>query len=177
MGLGGMAVARGHMDLWPLVLIGTAGTTVGNYFWYWVGRRFGYRGLKPFIDRQEQPTRAGLVCPDVRGKASNHTIESRKAEFEGLAEAIRLDVAFSEVVRVRGNGGGLRGVGHGIQGSGGVQAGRRGGAAWSRTGCPCRESSEASTLDITGRASASSVQPDPRLRAGVSCVCVQGVQT
>lgn len=58
-------------------------------------------GPKPFIDRQEQPTRAGLVCPDVRGKASNHSIEARKAEFEGLAEAIRLDVVFSEVVRVR----------------------------------------------------------------------------
>lgn len=51
MGLGGMAVARGHMELWPLVLIGTAGTTLGNYFWYWVGRKFGYRGLRPFIDR------------------------------------------------------------------------------------------------------------------------------
>lgn len=51
MGLGGMAVARGHMDLWPLVLIGSAGTTIGNYFWYAVGRRFGYRGLRPFIDR------------------------------------------------------------------------------------------------------------------------------
>lgn len=51
MGLGGMAVARGHMELWPLVLIGTAGTTIGNYFWYWVGRKFGYRGLRPFIDR------------------------------------------------------------------------------------------------------------------------------
>jgi membrane protein DedA with SNARE-associated domain len=51
MGLGGMAVARGHMDLWPLVLIGSLGTTLGNYFWYWVGRTFGYRGLKPFIDR------------------------------------------------------------------------------------------------------------------------------
>ena len=51
MGLGGMAVARGHMELWPLVLIGTAGTTLGNYFWYWIGRKFGYRGLRPFIDR------------------------------------------------------------------------------------------------------------------------------
>lgn len=51
MGLGGMAVARGSMELWPLVLVGTAGTTVGNYFWYWVGRKFGYRGLRPFIDR------------------------------------------------------------------------------------------------------------------------------
>ncbi len=51
MGLGGMAVARGKMDLWWLVGIGTAGTVVGNYFWYWVGRRFGYLGLRPFIDR------------------------------------------------------------------------------------------------------------------------------
>ncbi len=51
MGFGGMAVARGHMNLVPLVLWGTTGTTLGNYFWYWVGRRFGYRGLKPFVDR------------------------------------------------------------------------------------------------------------------------------
>jgi len=51
MGLGGMAVARGDMALVPLILWGTAGTTVGNYFWYAVGRRFGYRGLKPFVDR------------------------------------------------------------------------------------------------------------------------------
>ena len=51
MGLGGIAVARGQMQLWPLVLVATAGTTVGNYFWYWLGRKLGYRGLKPFIDR------------------------------------------------------------------------------------------------------------------------------
>ena len=38
MGLGGMAVARGHMELWPLVLIGSAGTTIGNYFWYALGQ-------------------------------------------------------------------------------------------------------------------------------------------
>ena len=58
-------------------------------------------GPKPFIDRREQPTRAGLVVPDVRGQISQHSIEARKAEFEGLAEAIRLDVVFSEVVKVR----------------------------------------------------------------------------
>jgi membrane protein DedA with SNARE-associated domain len=52
MGLGGIAVARGHMDLIPLVAVGTLGTTAGNYFWYALGRRLGYRGLKPFIDRR-----------------------------------------------------------------------------------------------------------------------------
>lgn len=51
MGLGGMAVARGHMTLWGLIAAGTAGTVAGNYFWYAIGRRFGYRGLKPFVDR------------------------------------------------------------------------------------------------------------------------------
>jgi len=51
MGLGGMAVARGDMTIVPLILWGTAGTTAGNYFWYAVGRRFGYLGLKPFVDR------------------------------------------------------------------------------------------------------------------------------
>ena len=41
MGLGGMAAARGHMALVPLILWGTAGTTVGNLFWYEIGRRMG----------------------------------------------------------------------------------------------------------------------------------------
>ncbi|KRB01622.1 GTPase HflX [Devosia sp. Root685] len=53
------------------------------------------------MDRQEQPTRVGLVCPDVRGKSSYHSLEARQAEFEGLAGAIRLDVIFSDVVKVR----------------------------------------------------------------------------
>lgn len=63
------------------------------------GRQPG--GPKPYIDRQEQPTRVGLVCPDVRGKSSYHSLEARQAEFEGLAEAIRLDIVFSEVMKVR----------------------------------------------------------------------------
>lgn len=58
-------------------------------------------GPQAFIDRREQPTRAGLVVPDVRGEFYQHSIESRQSEFEGLAEAIRLDVIFSDVVRVR----------------------------------------------------------------------------
>ncbi|HEU0044067.1 DedA family protein [Sphingomonas sp.] len=51
MGLGGMAVARGDMALVPLIAIGTAGTTLGNYFWYAIGRRIGYERLRPFIER------------------------------------------------------------------------------------------------------------------------------
>ena len=51
MGLGGIAVARGQMEMIPLILWGTAGTVAGNYFWYEIGRRCGYRRLKPFVDR------------------------------------------------------------------------------------------------------------------------------
>jgi membrane protein DedA with SNARE-associated domain len=51
MGLGGISVARGGMEFVPLLIFGTVGTTIGNLFWYWVGRRFGFKGLKPFVDR------------------------------------------------------------------------------------------------------------------------------
>jgi membrane protein DedA with SNARE-associated domain len=52
MGIGGILVARGEMQFWPLLLIGTLGTTVGNYFWYWLGDKFGYRRLEPFVQRR-----------------------------------------------------------------------------------------------------------------------------
>lgn len=51
MGLGGMAVARGHMELWSLVAVGTAGSVAGNWFWYWIGDSVGYRRLRPFVER------------------------------------------------------------------------------------------------------------------------------
>jgi len=51
MGLGGMGVTRGHFGFWPLLAAGTAGTVAGNWFWYAMGRRWGYLGLKPFVDR------------------------------------------------------------------------------------------------------------------------------
>ena len=51
MGLGGMAVARGHMELWALVAVGTGGSVAGNWFWYWIGDRIGYRRLRPFVER------------------------------------------------------------------------------------------------------------------------------
>ena len=51
MGLGGIAVAHGQMAMLPLIVSGTLGTAAGNYFWYAIGRRFGYEPLKPFVDR------------------------------------------------------------------------------------------------------------------------------
>jgi len=58
-------------------------------------------GPKAFIDQRAQPARAAVIVPDVRGQGSLHSIEARKAEFDGLAGSIGLDIVFSEVVRVR----------------------------------------------------------------------------
>lgn len=51
MGLGGVNVAQGRMAFWPLLIAGTLGSTAGNYFWFHIGRAYGYERLKPFIDR------------------------------------------------------------------------------------------------------------------------------
>lgn len=51
MGIGGLLVGRGEMQFWPLLLIGTLGTTAGNYFWYWIGDTWGYERLEPFVDK------------------------------------------------------------------------------------------------------------------------------
>lgn len=51
MGLGGVAVARGTMEFWPLLLAGTVGSTLGNYAWFWVGDSWGYRRLEPLVAR------------------------------------------------------------------------------------------------------------------------------
>lgn len=51
MGLGGMAVARGQMDFWALLVVGTTGATIGNYVWFLAGDRLGYRRLQPLVDR------------------------------------------------------------------------------------------------------------------------------
>ncbi|MWV27999.1 DedA family protein [Aurantiacibacter rhizosphaerae] len=50
MGIGGLLVQRGSMDFWPLLLIGTLGTVAGNYFWYWIGAKWGYKRLEPFVN-------------------------------------------------------------------------------------------------------------------------------
>jgi membrane protein DedA with SNARE-associated domain len=51
MGIGGIRVGQGHMDMAPLLFAGTVGTTIGNYFWYLVGRILGFQRLKPLVDR------------------------------------------------------------------------------------------------------------------------------
>lgn len=51
MGVGGMAVARGTMEFWPLLAVGTAGSTLGNYAWFVLGHRLGYQRLQPLVDR------------------------------------------------------------------------------------------------------------------------------
>ena len=51
MGIGGVLVARGTMEFWPLILAGTIGSTVGNYVWYWIGDKWGYRRLAAFTEK------------------------------------------------------------------------------------------------------------------------------
>jgi len=58
-------------------------------------------GPQPYVDTRPAPTRVGLVVPDVRGRVTSHSIEARQTEFEGLANAIRVEMVFSEIVKVR----------------------------------------------------------------------------
>ena len=51
MGIGGVLVARGTMEFWPLILAGTVGSTLGNYVWYWVGDKWGYKRLQSFTEK------------------------------------------------------------------------------------------------------------------------------
>lgn len=51
MGVGGIAVARGTMTFWPLLIAGTIGSTLGNYAWFLVGDKLGYQRLEPFVHR------------------------------------------------------------------------------------------------------------------------------
>ncbi|WP_068075947.1 DedA family protein [Novosphingobium lentum] len=51
MGVGGIAVAHGRMEVLPLMLSGTVGSTLGNYAWFVLGRSFGYERLRPFVTR------------------------------------------------------------------------------------------------------------------------------
>ena len=51
MSVGGIAAGQGKMSFPLLVAVGTFGCTVGNLFWWEIGRRFGYERLKPAVDR------------------------------------------------------------------------------------------------------------------------------
>ncbi|MEP7240179.1 MAG: GTPase HflX, partial [Devosia sp.] len=61
----------------------------------------GRQGGPQSVDHIARPTRVGLVIPDVRGAGTRHAIDLRQTEFEGLAEAIRVEVCFSEILKVR----------------------------------------------------------------------------
>ena len=51
MGIGGVLVSRGQMEFWPLLAVGTIGSTAGNWAWFWVGDKWGYQRLAPIVDR------------------------------------------------------------------------------------------------------------------------------
>lgn len=51
MGIGGISVSRGAMDILPLMIAGTVGATLGNYVLFLAGDRLGYERLRPLVDR------------------------------------------------------------------------------------------------------------------------------
>ena len=51
MGIGGIRVGQGRMEMAPLLMAATAGTTLGNYVWYLIGWTLGFARLRPLVDR------------------------------------------------------------------------------------------------------------------------------
>ena len=51
MGIGGIRVGQGRMEMLPLLVAGTVGTTIGNFSWYLLGYKLGFERLKPLVDR------------------------------------------------------------------------------------------------------------------------------
>jgi membrane protein DedA with SNARE-associated domain len=51
MGIGGIRVGQGRMEMLPLLVAGTIGTTIGNFSWYFLGYCLGFQRLRPFIER------------------------------------------------------------------------------------------------------------------------------
>ncbi len=51
MGFAGVLVGRGELAFWPVLIIGTIGTTAGNGVWYWMGRSWSEQRLRRFIAR------------------------------------------------------------------------------------------------------------------------------
>lgn len=51
MGIAGIRVGQGRLEMAPLLAFGTLGTTIGNYAWYLVGRMLDIEHLRPLVDR------------------------------------------------------------------------------------------------------------------------------
>lgn len=51
MGGAGLLVAKGQMTFGTVWIVATAGTVVGNLFWFWIGVRWSEEQLKRIIDR------------------------------------------------------------------------------------------------------------------------------
>ena len=51
MGLAGIQVGQGRMNFELVILFGTIGSTLGNYFWYLLGRVYGFQRLEKFVNR------------------------------------------------------------------------------------------------------------------------------
>ena len=49
MGAAGLAIHHGTMQFWPVLIVATIGTVIGNYFWFWIGQRLGYERTQPFV--------------------------------------------------------------------------------------------------------------------------------
>ena len=65
------------------------------------GAGVDFQREKKLVDQQGAPTRVALVCPDLYQNLQKRDIDVRLAEFAGLARAIRLDIIFSEIIKVR----------------------------------------------------------------------------
>jgi membrane protein DedA with SNARE-associated domain len=51
MPIAGLHAARGTMTLWGVIVAGTAGAMIGNFFWYLLARVIGIERFRPFIEK------------------------------------------------------------------------------------------------------------------------------
>jgi membrane protein DedA with SNARE-associated domain len=51
MPIAGLAAARGQMALWGVIVSGTLGAMLGNFFWYLLARVIGIDRFRPFIEK------------------------------------------------------------------------------------------------------------------------------
>ena len=67
MGAGGIAVARGTMTFWPLLIAGTFGSTLGNYLWFVAGDALGEDCSMPNPALNADAHRRAFSPPAVAG--------------------------------------------------------------------------------------------------------------